>query len=57
MAGIEKTPDAVHEIRETSDQHKILMGPVSSILGVASDFPLRKLGIRAIWRNEVGDAA
>jgi hypothetical protein len=57
MAGNETTPGAVQKTQYSNMLESVLSGPLTQQFVKQPDFPFAKDRIKAIWRNEIGDAA
>ena len=57
MAGSEATPGAAESAHSSDTPDTVLLGPLSRRFVVGTDFPFRGVPIKAIWRNEIGDAS
>ena len=56
MAGSDTAPGAVNNTHIPNFSQTMLVGPLSAILSLEPDLAIPRMGIKAIWRNEVGDA-
>ena len=57
MAGSETPPGAVRKTHFSDTLDSVLLGPLAQQFAIRPDFPFAKDAIKAIWRNETGDAA